>query len=109
MEILLRRSWKLTDEHPDSTNGIPVLANRLNNHAYRPGDVLRPYSSWDYVNGRVAVHRMLKTVQLDHVERAFVSKFGLSRHTHLRQARKTSHYGYVKSQYKSQHFPRWEL
>ncbi len=108
MEVVLRPSWKLTDEHPASSYGVPVLVNRFNNSAYRSGDVLEPYSSWGWINARVAVFRMLRTLQLDHVERAFVSKFGLSLHTHIRQTRRSGEYGYVKSLFKKLPISRWE-
>jgi hypothetical protein len=56
------------------------------------------------MTGRVAVFRMLKSLQLDHVERAFAAKFGLSQHTHIKQ--KAKEYGYRRSQFKESAFPR---
>jgi len=98
MEIILRPSWMLSNEHPAYSHGQPVLVSRLTGEAYRPGNVVQPYSLWGWMTARVAVFRMVKSLQLDHVERAFVSKFGMSRQENLKRIAMKD--GYRKSEYK---------
>jgi hypothetical protein len=75
MEIVLKPSWILTNDHAASRYGQPVLVNRGSQEAYGRGDLVKAYPSWDYTPARMAVERMMKTCQLDEDELKFCGKF----------------------------------
>jgi len=75
MRITLTPSYQLTDQHPASSYGQPVLVNRGSGEAFGPGDILTPYPSWGMMPARNVVRRMAKTAKLTDEERVSVAGF----------------------------------
>jgi hypothetical protein len=75
MQVNLRSSWELTNEHAASSYGQPVLVNRGSGEIFGPGDILTPYPSWGFMIAAEAVERMAKTKKLTYDEQIFVDRF----------------------------------
>jgi hypothetical protein len=75
MKVTLTPSFELTDEHSFSSYGQAVLVNRATQEGYGPGDIIRPYPSWDFQPAGEAVKRMAKSGKFTHNERKFVDDF----------------------------------
>ena len=75
MEAILAPSWILTTDHAASSYGQPVLVYRSTGEAYGPGDILKPYPSFDLAPAAYAVRRLAKTANLDEAGRELVNKF----------------------------------
>jgi hypothetical protein len=59
MFVVLSPTWVLTDEHRASIYDKPVLMDRGTNEVYGPGDIVRPYPSWDFEPAIGAVVKLL--------------------------------------------------
>ncbi len=77
MEVVLKPSWILSDEHSASSYGKPVLVNRGTQEAYGPSDVLKAYPSWGYLPGSYVVRRMMGTSDLSREVAVFCESFFL--------------------------------
>ena len=60
MKVTLVPNWQLTSEHAASSWGQPVLVNRTTREAYGPCDMVKCYSSWDWMTAADAVRCMAK-------------------------------------------------
>jgi excisionase family DNA binding protein len=75
MTITLSPSWQLTDEHSQSSYGIPVLINRGTDDVYGPADIIQPYPSWGYMPAANAVARLMDIGERTDEERVFAARF----------------------------------
>jgi hypothetical protein len=75
MEIVLKPSWILTNDHSASPYGQIVLVNRGTQEVYGKDDIVKPYPLWDYAPARVVVQEMMKACQLNEDELEFCGKF----------------------------------
>ena len=75
MEILLTPSWTLTTEHAASTDGQPVLVNRVRQTVYLPGEIVKTYSSYGFLSAAEAVRRMVQTAHRSKADMRLVERF----------------------------------
>ena len=75
MIVQLTPSWKLTDEHPASSYGQPVLVQKDNPEAYGPADIVRCYPSWTFQPASLAAERLSKLGKRTGEELEFIRKF----------------------------------
>lgn len=75
MIITLTPSWQLTDEHSQSSYGIPILLNRGTGEVFGPADIIQPYPSWGYMTAAAAVTRLMDIKNRTATEREFAARF----------------------------------
>ncbi len=75
MKVALTPAWELSDEHPRSSLGQPVLVDRSRGLAYRPDDVLQAYPSWGVLPAARVVQRLANAADLTGDARALVARF----------------------------------
>ncbi len=67
-------TWAITDEHPASSYGKPVLVNSRN-ETFGPDDLVISHGTWPVEPARLVVDRMKRKQYLTEEERTFVDKF----------------------------------
>jgi len=65
----------LSNEHPSSSYGKPVLVNEDTGEAYGPGDLMKLNPSGGYVPGYLAVRKIAEGRPFTEDEIAFIDKF----------------------------------
>ena len=75
MKVQLTPSWQLSDEHAASSDGQPVLVNRVTGDVYGPMDVVQLYSSHEMTLAKIAVGRLVAISTLTDEERQVVKRF----------------------------------
>ena len=75
MEISLTPSWTLTTEHAASTEGQPVLVNRVRQTVYLPGEIVKTYSSYGLLSAAEAVRCMVQTAHRSKADMRLVERF----------------------------------
>jgi hypothetical protein len=75
MKLQLTPSWALSDEHPASSYGQPVLVGK-DGTAHGTWDMIQVYPSWPPLLARDAVKRLADTVPgLTRVDHSFLNLF----------------------------------
>ena len=75
METILSPSFILTNEHPQSSYGIPVLLDHGSGTVYGRADILEPYPSVGYVTAKMFVERFRKHHKFNPEENEFIDSF----------------------------------
>jgi len=75
MKVALAPEWELSDEHPLSQYGRPVLVERSRGDAYGPDDALQAYPSWGVLPAVRVVQRLAHTAHVDAQGQALVARF----------------------------------
>ena len=75
MKVRLKTHYVLTDEHPTSTKGEPILVNETTGEVFGPMDVFEASESYGTLLARAAVKRMSRRESLTDKEREFVERF----------------------------------
>ncbi len=75
MKVTLSRSWELSDEHPMSRDGRPVLVNRSTGGASGPGDLVDGTPFWGVMEATRLVAHLAKSVRLNAAEKTLVDRF----------------------------------
>ncbi len=75
MKVTLTRTWELSDEHPMSREGRPVLVNRSTGAAAGPGDLVDGTPFWGVMEAARLVAHLAKSVRLNAAEKTLVDRF----------------------------------
>jgi hypothetical protein len=75
VKVRLTPNFELSDERPESFNGLPVLVNLETGKASRPGDFIEPYAFWGFKPAVVHVTRMSNQEKHADEEMEFIKRF----------------------------------
>jgi len=75
MEVHLSPTWKLSTEHPASSEERPVLVDCVTSEAFGPDDLIELYPGRGLAPAADGVHTLAKLARLDAEGQSLVSRF----------------------------------
>ena len=75
MKATLNPSWELSTDDAASSDGQPVLVNRITGETFGPGDKVKLYPNQGYAKAADAVARLAETAKLNVDGDALVARF----------------------------------